>query len=195
MVCARMTSRHLFAWLFVLASTALMLMACSSSSDAGGGSGDGGYACTQAPNCGECQACFDSCLCNGGDAPSCLLQCTGTGSGGTSGTGGAPGGGGATAGGGAPSGGGGGGGGSCTQLTTGNPTCDACAHSTCCAQIDACLTNSACTGFLSCISQNCQNAGSNLNACAQQYCSQYSAGINAYNTLAQCIGQSCAGSC
>ncbi len=183
-----MTSRHLFASLFALATTSLTAVACSSDSDAGGTSGDGGYGCSQAPNCSGCQQCFDTCLCNGGEAQGCLAQCTGGGTGG-SGSGG-------SGSGGSPAGGSGGGGGaSCTKLTTGNPGCDACAHASCCSQIDGCFANSDCTGFLSCLSQNCANAGSNLNACAQQYCSQFANGINAYNAVAQCIGQSCAGSC
>jgi hypothetical protein len=48
---------------------------------------------------------------------------------------------------------------------------------------------------MNCLGANCANAGSNISACAQQYCAQYGAGINAYNGMAQCIGQSCAGSC
>lgn len=194
-----MTPRSVLSWLLVLSAFALGAPACSSSSEPPAENpGDGGYVgpagCSLAPDCGKCSACFDTCLCNNGTPGGCLAQCTGSSSGGASGAGGAPSGGGAPAGGGAPSGGGGGGGGNCTALSTGSPTCDACAHSTCCAQIDACLASSACTGFLSCLSKNCANA-SNLSACAQQYCSQYAAGVNAYNSMAQCIGQSCASSC
>ena len=183
-----MKSRHLLAWLFALAPLSLVAVACSSDSAAGGSSGDGGYGCSQAPNCSGCQQCFDTCLCNGGDAQGCLAQCTGGGGTGGGGTGGAgPGG--------APAGGAGGGGPSCTQLSTGKPGCDACAHASCCSQIDACFANPDCLGFLSCLSKNCASAGANLNACAQQFCSQYANGINAYNAVSQCIGQSCAGSC
>lgn len=161
-----MKSRHLLAWLFALAPLSLVAVACSSDSAAGESSGDGGYGCSQAPNCSGCQQCFDTCLCNGGDAQGCLAQCTG-----------------------------GGGGPSCTQLSTGKPGCDACAHASCCSQIDACFANPDCLGFLNCLSKNCASAGANLNACAQQFCSQYANGINAYNAVSQCIGQSCAGSC
>lgn len=203
-----MTPRSVLSWLFVLPAFALGATGCASTDEpANQNPGDGGYVgpagCSAAPDCAQCSACFDSCLCNNGTPGGCLAQCSGSSTGGTSGSGGAPaGGGGAPAGGGAPSGGGapaGGGGssggGNCTALSTGSPTCDACAHSTCCSQIDGCLANSACTGFLSCLSKNCANAGSNLSACAQQYCSQYSSGVNAYNAMAQCIGQSCASSC
>jgi len=201
-----MTPRRALTSLFVLSALACAMPGCASSTEpASGGSGDGGYVgpqgCSVAPDCAHCSACFDTCLCNNGTPEGCLAQCTGGGGSGggggapTGGGGGAPtgGGGGVPAGGGAP--GGGGGGGTCTQLSTGSASCDACAHSNCCAPIDACLGNSACTGFLGCLSKNCANAGSNLSACAQQYCSQYAAGINAYNGMAQCIGQSCASSC
>src|SRR5690606_14673433 len=147
--------------------------ACSGGSDgggSGGGSTGGNPGCTTAPNCASCQACFDSCLCNGADPQTCLLQCTngvgGAGGvgGGTGGVGGATGGVGGTGatgggtgatGGGANGGSGGGGGFSCTQVSTNNPSCDSCIHGACCDQITACFTNSGCAGLAQCLVQNC----------------------------------------
>jgi hypothetical protein len=34
-----------------------------------------------------------------------------------------------------------------------------------------------------------------LNTCAQQFCSQYLSGANAYNAMAGCISSACSGPC
>ena len=181
----------------------LGLAACGSDDDSGsssstGGSSSGGSSASGGAATGGSAGSAGSATGGGGGAGGSSGGGTGGGTGGSGATGGGGTGGGGTGGagtGGAPAGGAGGGGPSCTQLSTGKPGCDACAHASCCSQIDACFANPDCLGFLSCLSKNCASAGANLNACAQQFCSQYANGINAYNAVSQCIGQSCAGSC
>ncbi len=185
----------------LLGALTLGVIAACSSSDNNSGGGAGPAGCSRAPDCSKCGQCFDACLCQTGDAQGCLAQCTGNagGSGGSNvggaggvATGGAGGGTGAT--GGNPSGGAGGGGGQCTQLSTNNPTCDACIHSSCCNEINGCLADSACLGLNDCLAQSCANS-SNINACAQQYCSQYFSGVNAFNAMGTCFQNNCSGSC
>ena len=189
-----MTFRR-FAFALCLSAAVLFSGGCSSSDSGGGGggSGVGPPGCSKAPDCGSCQACFDACLCQSGDAQACLTQCGGGGGG----AGGVAGAGGATGGGGAPSGGGGapggGGGGNCATFTN-NPNCDPCLAASCCSQVDACNANASCTGLLACLSQNCAS-NPDINACAQQYCGQYSGGVTDYNAVGMCAQSSCAGKC
>jgi hypothetical protein len=60
-----------------------------------GGTGGDNPGCTQSPNCGQCQSCFDVCLCSGTSTAECSSICGAGGSGGHgagSGAGGATGG-------------------------------------------------------------------------------------------------------
>jgi hypothetical protein len=183
------------------AAFALAALGACSGSD-GGAAGTGGAAagsggnpgCTSAPNCGGCEACFDTCLCNGGAADACLLKCT-SGSGGSAGSGGSGATGGATGGSGGSTGGSGGSGGvPCTEVTTSSPSCNTCIHGACCSQIESCFNDPACGGLANCLSSYCASAA-DLSACASQYCGQYGAGVNAYNTMAQCFANNCASAC
>jgi hypothetical protein len=187
----------------VLSAVAITLGACGSSTDGDTGSAVGPAGCSQAPDCSLCGECFDTCLCASGDAEACLAQCTsGTGGASTGGTGNVGGGGaggtptggtGGGSGGGLPTGGtggGSGGGGNCDGIQTGSAQCDACLQSSCCSQIEACFGDQACLGLLQCLTQYCSQT-SNVQACAQQNCSQYFGGANAYNAIGQCAQSSC----
>jgi hypothetical protein len=176
------------------------LGACSSSGGGGTAGADGGNpSCSAGQSCSSCEACFDTCLCNGSSPDACLVQCT-SGSGGSSGSSGSTGAGGSAATGGATGGasGSGGSGGSggvqCTDVSTNNPSCDACIHGACCSQIESCFNDPACVALNQCLGSYCATA-SDLSACASQYCSQYAAGATGFNAMAQCLGASCSSAC
>lgn len=173
------------AFFFVLLLLTASIGACSSEDSGGGGSATGPVGCSKTPDCNYCQACFDKCLCAGGDGQSCLAQC-GAGGGGSGG------------GAGAPAGGSGGGTSQCTKLQTGSATCDQCLHTTCCSAIDGCLNDSGCSGLFDCINASCASVSqAEFQACVQGNCGSYltQSTVNLYNGIQQCASGSCGGSC
>lgn len=168
----------------LLVSLTAGTQACSSSDPSGsGGSSFGPSGCSRAPDCNYCQACFDKCLCAGGDGQACLGQCGAGGAGGGAG---------------APAGGSGGGTSQCTKLQTGIAACDQCLHTTCCSAIDACLNDATCSGLNDCINSKCASVSqAEFQSCVQSSCGSFltQSTVNLYNGIQQCATGSCSGSC
>lgn len=109
--------------------------------------------CSSEPDCGGCSSCFDSCVCQGGDAKACLTQCSGgggasPGGGGTSGVTGGSGGVSASSGGSGGSAGGGGAGGGAVL------DCQSCVAQSCGSELSGCTQTSGCLELVQCASQN-----------------------------------------
>lgn len=160
--------------------------------------------CSQEPDCDGCASCFDSCVCQGGDAKACLKSCAGGssgggGSGGTSSAGGASGSGGAGSGGaggyagssgsGGYSGGGGGGGGGALD-------CPGCVAQSCPSELTGCSQTSGCIELVQCA----QASGCSLSdyGCLLFGCGAYTINFKAVPaamSLGGCAAQACAVEC
>jgi hypothetical protein len=81
---------------------------------------------------------------------------------------------------------------SCTEVTTGKASCDACVRSQCCTPIEACINDSACAGLVQCMAKSCATS-TNPSDCANQQCSQWLAGADLYKAMSLCFSQSCVG--
>jgi hypothetical protein len=89
---------RLWHW-FAIASALPVVLGCSSSESENKAEVEPG--CSTAPQCGSCEDCYDTCVCNGGGVDACITQCSssgGSGGGGAGGSGGSAGGSGGSAG-------------------------------------------------------------------------------------------------
>jgi len=163
--------------------------------------------CSSEPDCDGCSSCFDSCVCQGGNAKACLAGCTGSGT--SSGGGGAsPGGGGASASGGAPGGGGtsgggysGGGSGGASGNGSGGSAggavdCTSCVAQSCGAELSGCTQTSGCIELVQCA----QASGCTLSdyGCLLFGCGAYLINVKAVPpavSLGNCAASACAMEC
>src|SRR5262249_32147941 len=78
---------------------------------------------------------------------------------------------------------------SCTEVSTGDATCDSCVQASCCNEVLSCFNNSECLAFADC-SSSCSDQ-SCVEACGQQH----AMGVNDADTLFECLSQSCIAAC
>ncbi|MCK6537286.1 MAG: hypothetical protein L6Q84_30320 [Polyangiaceae bacterium] len=157
--------------------------------------------CSHEPDCNGCTSCFDSCVCQGGDAKTCLKSCAGAaggggggggpsgGGGGSSGggTGGTPSGGGSSGGGGYSGGGGGGG---------GALDCSGCVSQSCGNELSGCSQTSGCMELVQCADQS----GCSMSdyGCLLMGCGAYMINFKAVPaavSLGNCAASACAAEC
>ncbi len=162
--------------------------------------------CSLEPDCDGCSSCFDSCVCQGGDAKTCLKSCagaTGSGGSGASSSGGAPAGGGyggsGSGGSGGYSGGGSSGGGGYSGGGSGGGAaldCAGCVAQSCGSELSGCSQTSGCMELVQCADQ----AGCSLSdyGCLVMGCGLYMINFKAVPaaaSLGNCAASACAVEC
>jgi len=165
--------------------------------------------CTNEPDCDGCSSCFDSCVCQGGDAKACLKQCAGgsAGSSGSGGSSGSPGGGGYSGGGSSGGGSGGysGGGSSGSGGWSGGGSggggggaldCQGCVAQSCPGELAGCTQTSGCIELVQCA----QSSGCSLSdyGCLLFGCGAYMINFKAVPaamSLGGCASQACSVEC
>jgi hypothetical protein len=70
------------------------------------------------------------------------------------------------------------------------PVCDACMAQSCCAQNEACGTNTDCVALITCAAF-CEMDGGTNTSCESQCIQEHGAGGSAYLALMQCMDTSC----
>jgi hypothetical protein len=86
-------------------------------------------------------------------------------------------------------------GGTCTGMFSGNPTCDMCLNTSCCAELTACKADQECLALVSCVNA-CVGDGGTLASCAGPCSADASSTALQEGVAVQtCLGTNCSTQC
>jgi hypothetical protein len=88
----------------------------------------------------------------------------------------------------------------CQNITTNDPTCDACMRASCCAAVDACFGDTNCAGLQVCVTNFCPNIIDQMqfSQCVQSNCSACVASqqtVDLFNGIPNCLDANCLTQC